>query len=154
MLDLHSSVSSFWMLVIYIFFNFNIYLFTAGIQGMTDLYINLESWNLNVVVQLLSHVQLFATPWTVACQASFLHYFPEFAQTMSTEPVMPSNHLILCCPWSPPVLSLSQHQGLFQWETSIRLLISSRRFGVFLFFLFFTILWDFLHKSSCYLQQW
>ena len=35
-----------------------------------------------VVVQLLSHVQLFMTPWTAACQASvFLYYLPEFAQT-------------------------------------------------------------------------
>ena len=33
-----------------------------------------------VVSQLLSPVQLFETPWTAACQASVLHYFPEFAQ--------------------------------------------------------------------------
>ena len=32
-----------------------------------------------VVVQLLSHVPLFAIPWTVACQ-SILHYLPEFDQ--------------------------------------------------------------------------
>ena len=34
-----------------------------------------------VVVQSLSHVQLFVTPWTAAHQASVLHYLPEFAQT-------------------------------------------------------------------------
>jgi len=35
------------------------------------------------VVQLLSHVRLFATPWTVACQASLpvLQHILEFAQT-------------------------------------------------------------------------
>ena len=36
---------------------------------------------------------------------------------MSTESLMLSNHLILCCP-SPPSFSLSQHQGLFQWVSS------------------------------------
>ena len=33
---------------------------------------------------------------------------------MSIESVMPSNHLILCRPPSPPALNLPQHQGLFQ----------------------------------------
>ena len=37
---------------------------------------------------------------------------------MSTESIMPSNHLILCSSPSPPTLSLSQHQGLFQWVGS------------------------------------
>ena len=32
---------------------------------------------------------------------------------------MPSNHLILCCPPSPPALNLSQHQDLFQWVGSL-----------------------------------
>ena len=43
-----------------------------------------------------------------------LHHLPEFAQTHVIESAMPSNHLILCRPLSPPVLSLSQHQSLFQ----------------------------------------
>ena len=52
-----------------------------------------------VVVQLLSQVWLFANPWTAAQQASSaLHYLPEFAQIMSIELVMPSNHFILCHP--------------------------------------------------------
>ena len=36
-----------------------------------------------------------------------LHYLPEFAQTMSMESVMPSNHLIFCCPllFSPSIFS-------------------------------------------------
>ena len=44
-------------------------------------------------VQLLSHVQLFATPWIAACQASL-----SITKFMSIESVMPSNHLILCHP--------------------------------------------------------
>ena len=48
-------------------------------------------------VQLLSHVQLFATPWTTACQASLsITNSWKTPRPMSTESVMPSNHLILC----------------------------------------------------------
>ena len=50
-------------------------------------------------VQLLSHVRLFATPWTVACQASlFITNSRSLLRLMSIELVMPSNHLILCRP--------------------------------------------------------
>ena len=55
------------------------------------------------MVQSLSRVQLFVTLWAAA-QASLpvLHWLLEFAQTMSTESMMPSNQLILC----PPLLLL------------------------------------------------
>ena len=50
-------------------------------------------------VQLLSHVQLFATPWTVACQASLsITNSQSLLKLMFLESVMPSNHLILCRP--------------------------------------------------------
>ena len=52
-----------------------------------------------VVVQLLCHVQFFATPWTAACQASLSFIITHVLfKLMSLEFVMPSNHLILCCP--------------------------------------------------------
>ena len=47
--------------------------------------------------QSLSRVQLSATPWTVACQAS-LSNSQSLLKLMSIESVMPSNHFILCCP--------------------------------------------------------
>ena len=50
-------------------------------------------------VQSLSHVQFFVTPWTAAYQASLSitnSWGPP--KPMSVESVMPSNHLILCCP--------------------------------------------------------
>ena len=54
-------------------------------------------------VQLLSHVQLFglaATPWTAARQASLsITNSWSLLKLMSTESVMPSNHLILCDPF-------------------------------------------------------
>ena len=52
-----------------------------------------------VLVQSLSCVQFFVTPWTAA-QAGFpvLHYLPEFAQLIFIDSMMSSNHLILHCP--------------------------------------------------------
>ena len=50
-------------------------------------------------VQSLSRVQLFATPWTAACQASLsITSCWGLPEPMSTESVMQSNHLILCRP--------------------------------------------------------
>ena len=50
-------------------------------------------------VQLLSHVRLFATPWTAARQASLsITNSQSLHKLMSIESVMPSNHLILCRP--------------------------------------------------------
>ena len=49
--------------------------------------------------QLLSHIQLFATPWTTAPQASLsITNSWSLLKLMSIGSVMPSNHLILCCP--------------------------------------------------------
>ena len=50
-------------------------------------------------VQSLSHVQLFATPWKAARQASLsITNSQSLLKLMSIELVMPSNHLILCHP--------------------------------------------------------
>ena len=50
-------------------------------------------------VQLLSHVRLFATPWTAACQASLsITNSQSPPKLMSIVLVMPSSHLIHCCP--------------------------------------------------------
>ena len=52
---------------------------------------------LKVVVQLLSHVWLFATPWTAAHQASLsIAISLSLLKLMSIELMMPSNLLILC----------------------------------------------------------
>ena len=49
-------------------------------------------------IQSLSCVQLFATPWTAACQASlFITNSQSLLKFMSIELVIPSNDLILCC---------------------------------------------------------
>ena len=63
-------------------------------------------------VQSLSRVQLFATPWTAACQASLsITDSQSLLQLMFIKSMMPSNHLILCCPslWHRPIISLELH---------------------------------------------
>ena len=56
-------------------------------------------------VQSLSHIRLFATPWTAAHQSSLsITKSQSPPKPMSIESVMPSNHLILCCPLLlPPI---------------------------------------------------
>ena len=50
-------------------------------------------------VQSLSFVRLFATPWTSACPASLsITNSQSLLKLMSIALVMPSSHLILCCP--------------------------------------------------------
>ena len=54
-------------------------------------------------IQSLSRVQLFATPWTTVRQAFLsIANSRSLLRLMSIESVMPSNHLILCCPLLHP----------------------------------------------------
>ena len=51
------------------------------------------------ISQSLSHVQLFADPWTAAHQASLsITNSQSLLKLMFIELVMPSSHLTLCCP--------------------------------------------------------
>ena len=68
-----------------------------------------------IVVQSLSHIRIFATPWTACSVTGFcvLRHLPELAETQVhcvSDAIQPS-HLLL--PSSPPAFNLSQHQGLF-----------------------------------------
>ena len=55
----------------------------------------------HMLVQSLSCVRLFATPWTIAYQASLsITNSWSLLKLISIESVMPSNHLILCHPFS------------------------------------------------------
>ena len=58
-----------------------------------------QSENCSCSVQLLSCVQLFAIPWIATHQPLLSSTIPlSLLKLMSIESVMPSNHLILCCP--------------------------------------------------------
>ena len=72
-------------------------------------------------VQSLSHVQLFATPWTAACQASLsITISQSLSKLMSMELVMPSSHLILCRPLLLPP-SICPSIRVFSNESALRI---------------------------------
>ena len=71
--------------------------------------------------QLLSRVQLFATPWITACQASLsIINFRSSLRLTSIESVMPSSHLTLCRPLLllPPIPPSIR---VFSNESSLRM---------------------------------
>ena len=73
----------------------------------------------SVVVQSLSCVQLYATPWTAAHQASLPFTISHsLLKLMSIELVMPLNHLILC---GPLLLLPSISPSIRVFETALRI---------------------------------
>ena len=70
-----------------------------------------------VVVQSLSLVRLFVTPWTTICQASLSFTISQsLPKFLSIASVMPSNHLILCCPL---LLSVFPSIKVFSSESAV-----------------------------------
>ena len=73
-------------------------------------------------VQSLSHVQLFATPWIAACQASLsITNSQSSLRLTSIKSVMPSSHLILCHPLLllppiPPSIGRNEAETLVLWS--------------------------------------
>ena len=68
-------------------------------QQLSQSYLNLHLLDIISSAQSLSRVWLFATPWTAARQASLsITNSQSLLKLMSIESVMPSKHLILCCP--------------------------------------------------------
>ena len=77
--------------------------------------------NLFSSVQSISHVRLFATPWTAARQASLsITNTLSLLKLMPIELVMPSNHLILCCPLFL-LLSILPSIRVFSNESVVRI---------------------------------
>ena len=71
-------------------------------------------------VQSLSHVRLYGTPRTAACQTSLsITNSCSLCKLMSIETVMPSNHLILCCPLLLP--SIFPSIRVFSKESVLRI---------------------------------
>ena len=67
---------------------------------------------------LLSHVQLFATPWTAACQASLSFTLSQnLLKLMPIELMMPTNHFIFYC--SILLLSIFPSIGVFSNELAL-----------------------------------
>ena len=73
-----------------------------------------------VVVQSLSHIELFVIPWTAALQASLSFTISQsLPKLRSIELVMPSSHLILCCPLLLP--SIFSSIRVFSNESVLRI---------------------------------
>ena len=82
-------------------------------------------------VQSLSHVWLFATPWTTACQASLsITNSRSLLKLMSIKSVMPSDHLVLCC---SPLLLPSIFPSIRVFSNELVLHIRWPRFWSFSF---------------------
>ena len=80
-----------------------------------------------VVVQWLSHVRLFVTPWTAACWASLSFTISQsLLKLMSIESTMPSNHLILCF---PRLLLPSIFPNIRVFSSELALGIGGQNFG-------------------------
>ena len=96
-------------------------------------------------VQSLSHVRLLATPWTAARQASLsITNSWSLPKPMSIESVMPSNHLILCCPLLllpsifPSIRDFSNESSLHirwpeYWSFSFNISLSKENPGLIFF---------------------
>ena len=88
-----------------------------GSMGLTTSHWVIE---LYVVVELLSHVRLFATPQAAACQASLSFAISQSLLKFRVHWVGDAIHQISSSgPPFPPALNLAQHQGLFQWVSSL-----------------------------------
>ena len=84
-----------------------------------------------VVVQLLSHVRLFVTPWTAARQASLSFTISQnLLKLMSIELVMSSNYFILC---HPLLLLPSIFPSIRVFSTELALHIRLSKYWIFSF---------------------
>ena len=90
-------------------------------------------------LQLLSRVQLFATPWTTAQSSLFITNSWSPPKPMSIELVMPSNHLILCRPLPllpsifPSIRVFSNESALKYWSFSFNISPSNEHPGLISF---------------------
>ena len=124
-LSLYMHLQIFWYICIYIYINENTYIHISSVE-----------------FQSLSRVQLFATPWTTACQAALsITNSQSSLKLTSLELVMPSSHLILCRPLLllPPI-----PPSIRVFSNESTLLISGQSTGV-------SALASFLPKKS---QGW
>ena len=127
----------------------------AAVHGVANSQTQLSDWtelnwcklfsNSVALVQSLSCVWLFATPWVAAQQASLsITIYWSLLKLRSTESVMPSNHLILCRPllllptFFPNIRVFSNKSALPNrwpkyWSFSFRIILSNAYSGLIAF---------------------
>ena len=97
-------------------------------QNKNNISLNMKLLEIKISVSIFAVVQSLSQVWLCNPMDCSMPGFPvyqhllEFAQTHVhwVGSLMPSNHLILCCPLLLLHSSLSQHLGLFQWVFHIR----------------------------------
>ena len=104
-----------------LYFHFDLLFLHSVFYPWHDSLLHIQYMYQSSSVQSLSRVQLFATPWITACQASLsITNSQSSLRLMSIKSVMPSSHLILCCPLillSPIPLSI----WVFSNESTLRM---------------------------------
>ena len=89
------------------------YFFLKGLYFTSYIEVRDPLWIVNSV-QSFSRAWLFSTPWIAALQASLsITNSWSLLKLMSIESVMPSNHLILCCPFSSCLQSFPASESIF-----------------------------------------
>ena len=122
------------LIFIYLFFHlfkfFEVILVWSGkdfMEGNTLIRtLRIVCLNACVILHIFSSVQFShwvvsnsVALWTTACQASLsITSSQSLLKLMSIESVIPSNHLILCCPLLLPPSIFPSIQGLFKWVRS------------------------------------
>ena len=122
--------------------------------------VTLTRWNLKSSVQSLSHVRLFATPWTTARQASLsITNSWSLLKLMPIELMMPSNHFILCrslllLPSIFPSIRVFSNESALCirwsrfWSFSFNISPSSEHSGLISFRMDWCIPWSFPNTGS------
>ena len=105
-------------------------------------------------VHSFSHIRLFATTWTVAHQAALcITNSRSSLKLMSIESVMPSNHLILCCPLLLLPSVFPSIRVSFQWVSSLHQMVKVLEFQLqhqsFQWIFRVDFLYDWLVGSPC-----
>ena len=129
--------------------------FQLGVQRCSELR-RVKYWELCVLFTLTVKVRTpcwcsvsvmseFASPWTAACQASLSFTISwSLLKFMSTESVMPSNHLVLCCPlvllpWTFPSIRVFSNESVLHarwpkyWSFSFNISPSNEYSGLISF---------------------
>ena len=87
------------LMCLFYFINSRLFVTSLGFVGGKNKTKQNKSTYISCLVQLLSRIWLFGTPWTAAPQASLsITNSWSLPKLMSIESVIPSNHLILCHP--------------------------------------------------------
>ena len=99
-----------------------------------------------VVVQSLSRVRLFVTPWTAVCLASLSFSIPEFAQTSICWVGDATIYLILCCPFLL-LPSVFPSNRLFSNESSSSVHLPGQWWWLFSRVRLFVTPWTIAHQA-------